>query len=218
MRTPLLLINSVERILSTSEIESVDFVHGVNLLVGVPNTGKTKWIETIDYILGDSGDHPFTSDKQDSDGHNFEEKYERASVQLSIGNIIYKVERRWLEAGSKTKVFLNDESMSPKEFQHWLLEKLNIPLLHYPKGNPMSGQTWPELSFRSLLRHMYRRQDFWSDLVDKQPDAEKLASIQNFLGLADQIYTDDYGTLVKLKRELEKLEARRDQYLSLIHI
>ena len=31
----------------------LDFVGGVNILVGEGNTGKTKWLESIDYILGD---------------------------------------------------------------------------------------------------------------------------------------------------------------------
>ena len=44
----------------------------------------------------------------------------------------------------------------------------------------MSGQTWPELSFRTLLRHIYRQQRFWSDLADKQPEGDQHACLLHF--------------------------------------
>jgi hypothetical protein len=92
------------------------------------------------------------------------------------------------------------------------MEKLAIPLVNFPKGNPMSGQTWPELSFRSLLRHIHRQQRFWSGMVDLQPDAEFHACLLSFLGLADRVYSEDYGKLVKLRLEAMNLRARREQY------
>ncbi|MFC1836263.1 hypothetical protein ACFL2Q_16345 [Thermodesulfobacteriota bacterium] len=92
------------------------------------------------------------------------------------------------------------------------MEKLAIPLLNFPKGNPMSGQTWPELSFRMLLRHVYRQQRFWSDLADKQPEGEQHACILQLLGLAENLFTEEYGQLVKLKMQAERLKARREQY------
>ncbi len=33
--------------------ESIEFRLGMNVLVGPPNTGKTKWMETIDFLLGE---------------------------------------------------------------------------------------------------------------------------------------------------------------------
>jgi len=209
MRKPLLSIDYIERALSEGGAERLEFEGGVNLLIGVPNTGKTKWMETLDYVLGDPDENPFAGESEDM----LADKYESMSAGVSFGDdVVHRVDRRWRQPNAKSKVFVDDDSMSTKEFQHWLMKKLNVPLLHYPKGNPMSGQTWPELSFRSMYRHMYRRQQFWADLVDKQPEAERLACIQNFLGVADQIYTQEYGDLVDLKRQIERLEARRDQY------
>jgi len=211
MRKPLLSIKYVERALSDGSTERLVLHDGVNLIIGVPNTGKTKWMQTLDYVLGDSGEQPFASETEDF----LADKYVSMSACISFDedeDITYMIGRRWREPGAKSKVFIDNEPKSTKEFQHWMLEKLDIPLLNFPKGNPMSGQTWPELSFRSMYRHLYRRQTFWSDLVDKQPEAELLACIQNFLGLADQIYTDDYGELIDLRRQVEKLEARKDQY------
>lgn len=131
---------------------------------------------------------------------------------ICIGDESFRIERRWREAGAKGKVFVEDEGMPAKDFQHWLMEKLGIPLVNFPKGNPMSGQTWPELSFRTLLRHIFRQQRFWSGLVDQQPDNEQHASLLLFLGLAERIYSDDYGALVELKLKSMRVRARRDHY------
>ena len=110
------------------------------------------------------------------------------------------------------KIFVDGKGMSAHEFQHLLLEYLNIPVLNYPKGNPMSGQTWPELSFRSLLRHIYRQQRFWGGIADLQPEGEQHACILQFLGLAERLFTEQFGYLVKLKEQIEDLKARRDQH------
>ena len=109
-------------------------------------------------------------------------------------------------------MFVDGKGLPPSEFQEWLFQQLGIPLLHFPRGNPMSGQTWPELSFRMLLRHMYRQQRFWGDLADKQPEAEQVACVLQFLGVAERLYTDDYAQLIAKKMEIERLRGRRDQY------
>ena len=76
----------------------------------------------------------------------------------------------------------------------------------------MSGQTWPELSFRMLLRHIYRQQRFWGGLADQQPDGEQHACLLQFLGLAERTYSESYGRLIELKTEAETLKVRRAQY------
>lgn len=35
--------------------EKLEFKPGVNLLVGMPNTGKTQWLRMLDFVLGDVG-------------------------------------------------------------------------------------------------------------------------------------------------------------------
>ena len=203
-----LSIGSITRRFSTGATEALKFEPGVNLLVGRSNTGKTKWLQTLDYILGDRGANPFENAQEEG----LAEKYDTASCELLIGGQRVFVERRWRETGAKSKVFVDDEAMTARDFQHFLMEKLGIPLLNFPKGNPMSGQTWPELSFRMLLRHIYRQQRFWNDLADKQPEGEQYACILQFLGLAEHLFSEDYGQLLKLRMEVERLRARRDQF------
>ena len=208
MSAPFLSIRSLERRLATGNVECLTFETGVNVLIGRPNTGKTKWLQTLDFLLGDTGMNPY--EQSDEDG--LAEKYDTASAIICIGDETFRIERRWREPGAKGKVFVDCEGMLAKEFQHWLMQKLGIPLVNFPKGNPMSGQTWPELSFRTLLRHIFRQQRFWSGLVDQQPDNEQHASLLLFLGLAERIYSDDYGKLVDLKLRSMRLRARREQY------
>jgi hypothetical protein len=208
MTARLLSITNLERRLSTGHVEELTFESGVNVLVGRPNTGKTKWLQTFDFLLGDPGGNPFEGGEEEG----LAEKYDAAAAEIRIGDEMFRIERHWREPGAKGKILVGDSAMLPKEFQHWLLDKLGIPLISFPKGNPMSGQTWPELSFRILLRHIYRQQRFWGGIADQQPDSEQHASLLQFLGLAKHVFSEDYGLLVDLKLKVEQLKARRDQY------
>lgn len=208
MSLPYLSIRRLERRLSNGKVEALQFDTGVNLLVGPPNSGKTKWLQTLDFLLGDQGVNPFEGAEEEG----LANKYESAGAQLVLGEESFHIERRWQESGVKSKIFVDDRVMSPRDFQQFLMQELGIPSLNFPKGNPMSGQTWPELSFRVLLRHIYRQQRFWSDIADKQPEGEQHASLLQFLGLAEHLFTEEYGRLVKLKTEAERLKARRHQY------
>lgn len=213
MTAPFLSILSLNRRLVGGGKESLSFTAGVNLLVGRPNTGKTKWLETLDFLLGDPGANPF----EEVEGEGLSTKYDAAAAQIRIGDDEIWISRRWTEPGNRGKIFVDKEPMIARDFQHWLLERLGIPLLSFPKGNPMSGQTWPELSFRMLLRHIYRRQSLWSDIADRQPESEQLASLLQFLGLAEHVFSEDYGQLINLKMQAERLAVRREHYITTLN-
>lgn len=208
MASKILRVGTVERRLADGQWETISFAPGVNLLIGAPGTGKTKWLQTLDYLLGDPGEMPLES----AEDEGLSTKYDAAAAQVFIDGKEMRIERRWREPGAKTKIFVHGEAKSSKEFQQFLVDQLDIPQLNFPKGNPSSGQTWPELSFRTLLRHMYRQQRFWGGLVDQQPEAEQLACVLQFLGLAEHVFTQDYGDLVQKKLDVERLKSRRDQY------
>jgi hypothetical protein len=201
-----LAVGCLERRLWTGTVESIRFNEGVNLLVGVPNTGKTQWLKFLDFILGDSDSFEGRFDE------SIVEKYEAASAELFVAGERLLIERRWRQSGLRSKVIVNEEALDPAAFQQLLMVKLGIPILHYPKGNPQSGQTWPELSLRSLLRHIHRQQRFWGDLADKQPEGEQLACLLLFGGVAEHVYTDEYGNLVDLTLEARRLRQRLEQY------
>ena len=121
-----LSIGSLQRRFVYGNTESLNFQIGVNVLVGRPNTGKTKWLQTLDYLLGDTGANPF----EDSDDESLCDKYDAAGVELFVGEERLYVERRWKEIGARTKIFVNGEAFDPPNFQRFSLQKLQIPVLH----------------------------------------------------------------------------------------
>lgn len=205
-----LTIEQLHRTLADGRSEEIVFDKGVNLIVGRPNTGKTKWLQTLDYLLGDSGEHPYFDDENPDEA--ISDKYSGARAVLVVSGVAMTIERRWKEPGVKGKVFVDGQAYDTMDFQRLLLEKLAIPLINFPKGNPMSGQTWPQLSFRILFRHIYRQQRFWSGLADQQSEPEQLAAMLQFLGVAQTVFTAEYGELVNLRLDAEKIRARRDQH------
>lgn len=58
--------------------EELLFTEGVNVIVGRPNTGKSKWLQMLDFTLG--------SDKQpeESFGEELAAKYDVCSVSVEV--------------------------------------------------------------------------------------------------------------------------------------
>lgn len=206
-------VEQLERVTADGRTERLQFQPGLNILVGRPNTGKTVWLTMLDYALGDR------DAVEKALSAEIAEKYSIIRVVLRLGNETETVvERRWKEPGSKHKVYIDDRALSVNDFSAHLLPKLGVPVLHYPQGDPFSSRTWPELSWRSLFRHMFRRQDIgWGGIVERQPDGDQHACMLQFLGVADAIYSDEYGDLVELRKKRTALEARRENYLSTLN-
>lgn len=209
MKTKSLMIKSLQRYPAVNLEDELIFKQGVNVIVGEPNTGKTAWIKMLDYLMGDE------SKPEDALG-DLSEKYDSISAVFSIENDDFTVERRWKEKGSKTKVFINDNPILLSEFSSFLLEKLNIPILHFPQGNPYSERSWPEISWRVMLRHVYRQERFWSDIADKQPESEQHACLMQFMGIAEFIFPQQLGNIVQKRKELFKLTARKEQFQEIL--
>ncbi len=73
-----MLIARVSRTPVSGQEEWLDFAPGVNVLVGPPNAGKTKWLSVIDYVLGD------TASPEDALGQDLADKYASARIHLRI--------------------------------------------------------------------------------------------------------------------------------------
>ena len=206
-------IEQLERVTAGGSVERLRFGPGLNILVGRPNTGKTVWLTMLDYVLGDRSpvEHALSAELAD--------KYSIIRAVLRIGGDAQTVvERRWKEAGSKHKVYVDGRLLSVEDFSSYFLSELGIPVLHYPQGDPYSSRAWPELSWRSLFRHIYRRQDIgWGGIVERQPPGEQHACLLQFLGVAEFIYSDDYESLVSLRKARTALEARRENYLTTLN-
>ncbi|MEK6260983.1 MAG: hypothetical protein AABP62_20475 [Planctomycetota bacterium] len=191
--------------------ESIRFVRGVNVIVGKPNTGKTRWLETLDFVLGDDG----TAEDKLTDV--IATKYSGANVVIEIGDEEYTVERRWQEAGAKTKIFISETTYSIQEFRQFLLDHLGIPSLHFPQGDPYGPRKWPELGWRSLFRHMYRRQRRWADFADGQFPSEQHACLLQFVGIAEVLFSPEYGEMVQKEKSIRDLQSQKDNFLRTLH-
>lgn len=247
-----MMIERLTRIPASGIPETLEFDTGVNVIVGGPNAGKTKWLRIVDFVLGD------TDSAEDALGSDIAAKYTSASVALRISDpsipppldtpkpentegtkapdpqvdavsadaaaaisdaqpIRYTIERRWKEQGVRSKIFVNGEAMTAEAFSDFILGELRIPALHFPKGDPYSPRAWPALSWRMLFRHVYRQERFWSDLADKQPDGEQHACLTQFLGIAQSLFSEQYGELVDKRKHILALEARKDSYMDALH-
>jgi len=207
MTTRTFLVNELVRSPQTGPEDRLELTAGVNVIVGMPNTGKSKWLQMLNYLLL-SEDSP-----ADVFGEDVAAKYTSITGMLTLAGEPLKIERRWDSNTPKSRIFINDEAKNIKEFLFEVQDRLGIPLLHYPQGNPLGQRTWPELGWRSLYRHMYRRQQLWGDIADKQPESEQHACILQFCGLAERLFSEEFGRLVEKQKRIIELQAQKEHFL-----
>lgn len=190
--------------------DELSLLPGVNVLVGEKDTGKSMWLKMLDYVLG--------KDKAASKcfGSKLADKYDSISVIANIDNDDILIERKWKERGFSDKIIVDGIPKHYDEFSKEILDKLKIPILHFPKGNPYTERKWPPLSFRTLLRHIYRREDSWKGFADKQFDSEQHAALSLFVGFADKLFPDEYGDLVSKQKKVNTLEVMKDQFVDML--
>ncbi|HEV2247223.1 MAG TPA: hypothetical protein VGW37_11280 [Terriglobia bacterium] len=210
MSAKTIIIRKLSRTPKQEASDEIELQNGVNLIVGEKDSGKTKWLSMLDFLLGQP-DKP-----QDVFGEELAEKYDSVSAEVEIAGEQIKLERRWKEEG-KTKIRVNDASYTPSEFSDFLLEKLSIPAINFPKGNPYAERAWSSLTWRMLLRHIYRQERFWTDFADKQPPGEQHACIAQFLGAAGSLFPQKWGELIQKQKDLEAIQARKDAHVALLN-
>ena len=126
------------------------------------------------------------------------------------------LERFWVEERLAGKIIVDGTEITAARFGEWLLQQLGVPKVHYPRGNPYGTRSWAQLTWRTMFRHIYREERFWSDLADRQPEGEQHAVLMQFLGLASRLFSAAYGDLVETRREIAQLQAERDSYMSML--
>lgn len=192
--------------------EKLEFKPGVNLLVGMPNTGKTQWLRMLDFVLGDVGKPEEAFDDA------LASKYVELRLIATIGDRRSTIIRRWQDPKMKTKVVVDETAMSAEDFNEHLLERLGITPVKYPQGDAHGPRTWPTLGWRSLLRQIYRRQDSWSDIATRQWESEQHAVLLQFLGAAEKIFISQYRELVDQQNEVSALRAQKEQFQNALNM
>jgi len=206
-----IIIRKLSRSPATTACDALNLKPGVNLIVGQKDSGKTKWLSMLDYLMGE------TDKPEDVFGEDLSAKYDSVTAEIEIAGERITLERRWKEEGGKTKVRVNDTACSASHFSDFLLKKLNIPLLDFPKGNPWAERAWSALSWRMLLRHIYRQERFWTDFADKQPPWEQHACVAQFLGAATALFPAKWGELIQRQKELETVQAQKDAHIAMLN-
>ena len=86
-------ITSVCRTTGSGESDTLDLKPGVNAVVGLKDTGKSGWLQTISYLLGD------TDPPEKALGQPLSEKFDTATLQMTVGGEPVTLQRRWKEHG-----------------------------------------------------------------------------------------------------------------------
>jgi hypothetical protein len=205
-------IKSIKRIDKQGTVEEITFTEGVNIVTGKPNAGKTTWLRQIDFILGKN-----INIAELFPDEELSAKYVELRGLFDINGSEVEIVRKPLSLGEMTKVSVNGESINISDFSQNILKKIGIPPdVKFPKGNPYTTQ-WVELGFRSLLRHMYRREELWGDIADKQPPNEQYAAQYQFFNIATTIYSKEYDQKVVDEKALAVLEAQKKQYNDILN-
>ncbi len=204
-----LLINKLIRKTNEGESEELVFSSGVNVIIGAPGTGKSQWLKMLDYLWGKDAKAEKAFDAAVAN------KYNSIEAHCKIGEIEYIFSRRWDEAKSRRKVYVNDEEISVTEFSDKMLELLEYPIIDYPKGSPYGSKKWPSLSWRTLYRHMYRR-TWGNQIIDQQVDSEFHACVAYFLGLAPILFSEEFAKQVSLTREIEGTQQLKENFFKIL--
>ena len=209
--TPRLVLRTLERTPRTGKSELLEFKAGRNVIVGPPNSGKTKWLGVLDYLLGDRGQ------PADAFGDDVAEKYVAARAEFDVDGSTIAVERSWQKHGERQRVLVNGVSVPDTEFSEAWLEILKIPTVNFPQGDPHRELIWRELSWRSLWHHMFRKQTMWTDIADKQPESEQFACLLTFLGQAQHLFAPELGVIAQLLDERKQIESKKQQLIAFLH-
>jgi energy-coupling factor transporter ATP-binding protein EcfA2 len=205
--TKSMIIRQLARFPQTDSSDELNFQPGVNVIVGPSGAGKSQWLRMLDYLMGDAGPaaQAFNSELVN--------KYESMRAIIQIGDEEYTFERHWKKDDVTTKVFVDGEAINAKDLSAFILEKLEMPQLHFQSGGLMSARGWVHLTWRILLRHIYRKPTSWSEIANKQPDQEQHACLLMFTGLADTLFSAERKELAEKRRRLIICEAEKDQFM-----
>lgn len=179
-----LVLDTLRKYRSDGEIEVMSFDPRVSVIVGPPNSSKTTSLRMIDFCLGDA-------DPADRAlGPAIVENYLGLELDLSVSGTRYTV-RRGIQStfGLLTRVRVGDADLALRDFQAWLMRELDWPELSVPKGrDPRVATELVPLTFRSLLRHIYRKENSWLDFASREEEFLRRAVIAYFLGFAEALY------------------------------
>jgi hypothetical protein len=182
----------ITRFQNVGEPERISFKPGVNLLVGAPNSGKSVWLQMLDFMLGDH----ISFGKRFS--HEIEYKYSRIEAEVWINDQPHVMNRLCWPSAENASAMIDGRSVGARGIQRFIEKSLGIPQLFFPRGLGTRRQ-WNELSWRMLMRHVYRQQRFWGDIADRLYADENTAVVLQFLGVAKDVFPQSKAQAKRLE-------------------
>jgi hypothetical protein len=199
-----LRILQVEMIQQSGEVELYDFrTAATTVLTGPRNSSKTTTLKVIDFCLGGRGS------VAEELGAALEDKYVALAIDIAIDGNRHRLTREF-GFGQRIRIQIDDEPDPPTaaDLSDWLMRRLGWPQLQIPLGrNAATATQQTPLTFRALLRHVYRREDSWTDFAIREQEFLRRAVISLFLGFAPQRYETAEYDLGRAQRDLASAEA-----------
>ena len=202
-----LRILSVRLVQKTGEVEEYDFRHNaMTVITGARNSSKTTTLKVIDYCLGSR------DSVAEALGAAVDDKYIEVGIEVSTDGDRHQI-RRTFEQGMRGRIAIDSDLEIPaQDFSKWMLEKLSWPQLTIPLGrNALTASSQVPLSFRNMLRHIYRREDSWTEFAVKEQEFLRRAVVSLFMGFAQVRYeTADFEMGQAIRRLAEAEAVHRD--------
>jgi hypothetical protein len=188
----------------SGEVDRYDFgAAATTALTGPRNSSKTTTLKVIDFCLGGRGS------VADELGAALDDKYVAFAIDIAIDGTRHRLARE-SGFGQRGRVQIDDEPDPPTaaDLSDWLMRQLGWPQLQIPLGrNPATATQRTPLTFRAPLRHIYRREDSWTDFAIREQEFLRRAVISLFLGFAPQRYETAEYDLGRAQRDLASAEA-----------
>ena len=175
----------------------------VTRIIGPPNSSKTTLLKIVDYMFGDEDPAP------NQLGPRVAARYAGAQLDVTIRDAAHTLRRAFDRSyGLLTRVQVDGESLSIEAFREWIMEELDWPLLEIPRGRLAQAATdTVPLSFRTLWRHVYRREDSWYLFAAREEEFHRRAVVAFYLGLAESRYSGEEFAVGEARRERDRAET-----------
>lgn len=185
---------------------SLEFGQHASDVVGPRNSGKTTWLRVIDYCLGDSD--PVGK----AVGPDVADVFGTFRLTLEIAGTRYQIERRPADYGFAGRIFVDGSDFSVRDFSTWILQTLGWPPgVQIPKAiRPENASELTPLTFRTLFRHLYRKETSWADFANNEWEHHRRAVLRYFLGALDAEGEIAEFYAARAERAVEALRERID--------
>lgn len=189
----------------SGEITTIDLSSHIALLTGPRNSSKTTTLRMIDYCFGDD------DSARAAFGPDVSTRYAGVELEVELPTGRHTLRRSFTrEFGSLTRIQVDDDQdLDPRQFSDWIMQELGWPSYQIPRGRiPELATDLVPLSFRTLWRHVYRKEGSWLEFANQEQEFHRRAVLAFFLGLAGNRYSNVEFEQAAAERRVKELEEQ----------